>query len=225
TGTRVGEQYGLIALGLFKDWDEINDPNTPVQSFGAVQPGDIKYKDMNGDNKIDSRDETFLDRVYRPECMYGFSVGYTYKNFDISALFQGAIGGNTWFTGKTVFPFQSKAASVLADAKDNHFNEESNPDPHAKWPRLSATDNSNNYRNSTFWLKKKDYLRLKNVEIGYNMPKSFLSTLHINSMRVYLTALNLLTWDNLKIADPESTEGTGYYPQQSVYNIGVNITF
>ncbi|MEG1586231.1 MAG: TonB-dependent receptor [Bacteroidales bacterium] len=223
-GRRIGEQKGLVALGLFKDWDEINDPDTPVHTFCKVQPGDIRYKDMNEDGKIDAKDITYLNRVYRPEGIFGFSLGYKYRNFETTCRFQGAMGGHYWFTGDTVFPFQSKSGSVLKMVKDNHYGL-SNPDSEAEWPRLSANDNVNNYRNSTFWLREKKYLRLKNIEIAYSVPGKFLQRFHLDGMRLFVTGWNLFTWDNLKIVDPETTEGTGYYPQLQIYNVGFNLTF
>lgn len=224
TGTRVGEQKGLIAVGLFKDWNEINDSSTPKHTFCEVQPGDIRYKDINEDGIIDSKDVTYLGCVYRPEAMFGFSLGYRYRNFETTLFFQGALGGNTWFTGETVFPFQLKSGAVLEQVKDDHYSN-SNPDTNASWPRISVNDNANNYQNSTFWLRKKDYLRLKSVELSYSFSKKWLDPLHIKEFRLFVSGWNLFTWDNLKIVDPETTEGTGYYPQQQTYNVGFNMVF
>lgn len=225
TGTRLGEKYGLIALGLFESYEDI--ANSPKQTWvgeSEMRPGDIKYKDINDDKKIDALDETYLGKVGIPPVMFGLSLGYNYKGFDVSVLFQGALGGDIWVNGDEVYPF-NKINNVLEDVKGNYFNLETNPDIHAKYPRMTSNANNNNYRNSSFWLKSNDYLRLKNVELGYSFPKMLMSRIGMEKVRVYVTGLNLYTWDYLKIFDPEIADGNGTYPQQMVVNFGVSLTY
>lgn len=220
-GTSIGEKYGLIALGLFKDEEDI--AKSPVQTFGPVQPGDIKYKDMNNDGKIDSMDEAYLGKSTVPTSMFGFSFGYSFKNFDVSVLFQGALGGVIFMEGETVWPF-SKYAGVLADVKDNHFSAE-NPDPNAEWPRMVSNVNNNNYISSSFWMRSTDYIRLKNFEIGYSLPKKWMKKVNIQNARFYATGQNLFTIDKVKIFDPEISGDSGTYPQMRVFNFGISITY
>lgn len=221
TGRRINEHMGLTALGLFRDWDDI--ASSPKQTFGPVQPGDIKYADLNGDGQIDSQDEGFLGRTSIPEAMAGLSFGANYKGLDISVLFQGAFGAYVYYGGSSIYPF-AQNSSILAEVRGNYYSE-SNPDTHALYPRMTSNDNANNYRVSTFWHRKSDYVRLKNVEIGYTLPTSLMKRVGISQARIYLTGLNLFSWSGIKTFDPEIPDGTGSYPQQRVYNIGLNFSF
>lgn len=222
TGRRLGEYYGLTAVGLFKDWNDIH--TSPVQDFaGPVQPGDIKYLDISGDGRIDAEDQGYLGKVTFPEKILGLALGYNWKGFDASVLFQGAFGSNVWLSGPAVWPF-SKFAGVLADVKGNYFSAD-NPDPGAKYPRMTSNDQPNNYINSTFWLKSTDYVRLKNVEIGYTFSADWIKKARIQSARLYVNAINLVTWDQVKIFDPEIPNGLAKYPQQRVLNAGFTFNF
>ncbi|WP_442587692.1 SusC/RagA family TonB-linked outer membrane protein [Pedobacter sp. AW31-3R] len=219
TGRSIGDQYGLIALGLFQSAEEIQ--NSPSQSaYGTIQPGDIKYQDMNGDNVINSLDATFLGRPSTAEKILGFAFGFNVKNFDISVLFQGAFGGNVWFTGPRIWPF-SGDSGVLEDINGNYW---TTTHTDAKYPRISSAANANNNQISNYWLYSSDYLRLKNIEFGYTLPKSFTKKIGINSARIFVNGLNLATWDNIKIFDPESPNDSGNYPQQRVFNGGISIS-
>lgn len=219
TGRSIGDQYGLIALGLFQSNEEIQ--NSPSQSaYGTIQPGDIKYLDMNGDNVINSLDATYLGKPSTAEKILGFAFGFNVKNFDVSVLFQGAFGGNVWFTGPRIWPF-SGDSGVLNDVNGNYWTP-TNTD--ARYPRISSAANANNTQISNYWLYSSDYIRLKNVEVGYTLPKSFTRKIGINSARIFVNGLNLATWDDIKIFDPESPNDSGNYPQQRVFNGGISIT-
>ncbi|WP_207534445.1 SusC/RagA family TonB-linked outer membrane protein [Desertivirga arenae] len=218
-GTQIYEAQGLIALGLFKDQADID--NSPSQAgYGRIQPGDIKYLDRNQDGIINSQDGGYIGETLRPKSMMGLTLGYGYKWFDVNVLFQGALGGYNWLTGTSAWAF-SRNSAILADYKDNHWTP-GNLD--ATYPRISSADNVNNNQNSTFWLRSSDYLRLKNVEIGYTLPKSVLRRLSLKNVRVFATGVNLYTWDKFKIYDPEIPDGFGSYPQQKVVNLGFNVT-
>lgn len=221
TGRRINEHMGLTAIGLFKDQDDI--ASSPYQTFGPVQPGDIKYADLNGDGQIDSQDEGYLGRVSVPEAMAGLSVGFNYKGFDISVLFQGAFGAHVYYGGSSTYPF-SQNSSVLAEVKGNYFTAE-NPNVNALYPRMTSNDNANNYRVSNYWHRKSDYVRLKNVEIGYTFPTVLMKKVGVSQARIYLTGLNLCTWSAIKTFDPEIPDGTGSYPQQRIFNMGLNFSF
>ncbi|RLJ79544.1 SusC/RagA family TonB-linked outer membrane protein [Pedobacter alluvionis] len=216
TGRSINDQYSLIALGLFQSQAEIN--SSPDQSgYGVVQPGDIKYRDMNGDNKIDELDVAFLGKNSVPEKMAGFAFGFNALGFDLSVLFQGAFGGNVWLTGPAMWPF-SGDSGILSDIKDNHWTP---ANPEAKYPRLSYASNSNNHRVSSFWLMSSDYLRLKNVELGYTIPTKLVNKIGLRTARIFMNGINLYTWDKMKIVDPETPNDSRNYPQQRVFNGGI----
>lgn len=217
-GTQINEAYGLTAIGLFKDAADI--AASPTQQFGAVRPGDIKYLDRNGDGVINSQDEGYLGQVTTPKSILGLTLSYTYKNFDLNVLFQGSGGGKVWLTGTSAWAF-SNNSSVLADYMGNRWTTQ-NPDPNAKWPRLSSSNNVNNNQNSTFWLKSSNYVRLKNVEVGYTLPKNWVKKIGLTNIRAFATGSNIFTWSEMKIFDPERTNGFGDYPQMRVINLGIN---
>lgn len=218
-GTQIYEAYGFKALGLFKDQADIN--SSPSQAgYGTIRPGDIKYLDRNQDGIINSQDRGYIGDVLRPKAMMGFTLGYSFRAFDCNVLFQGARGGYNWLTGSSAWAFASNS-SVLADYKDNHWTPD-NLD--AKYPRISSSDNVNNNQTSTFWLRSSNYVRLKNVEIGYTISEAILRRLNLKKLRIFATGTNLFTWDKFKIYDPEIPDGFGSYPQQKVINFGLNVT-
>ena len=218
-GTQIYEAYGFKALGLFRDQEDIN--NSPSQAgYGTIRPGDIKYLDRNQDGIINSQDRGYIGNVVRPKSMFGFTIGYVFRAIDCNILFQGARGGYNWLTGNSAWAFATNS-SVLADYKNNHWTPD-NLD--AKYPRISSADNVNNNQTSTFWLRSSDYLRLKNVEVGYTLPAALINRLHLKKLRIFATGTNLITWDKFKIFDPEIPDGFGDYPQQKLFNFGLNVT-
>ena len=223
-GFRVNQTRGLISLGLFKDYDDIRD--SPKQSWGDVMPGDIKYADVNGDGKIDENDEVPIGATNRPNLIYGFGLSAGWKGFDINILFQGAGKSTFCIEGPTVYPFKNGDwGNILTDmANSNRWILGENENPNAEYPRLSYGGNSNNYRPSTYWLRNGSYLRLKNLEIGYNIPKSLINKIHLNNVRLYFMGTNLITFSNFKLWDPElgSTNGQAY-PLSRSYTLGLTI--
>ncbi|WP_421943315.1 SusC/RagA family TonB-linked outer membrane protein [Pedobacter sp.] len=219
-GTQIFEVQGLTALGLFKDQEEIN--SSPVQQFGAVRPGDIKYLDRNSDGVINTQDEGYLGQIARPKSYVGLTASINIAQFDLNILLQGAYGGTRWLEGTSAWAFSSNS-SVLADYKEKRWSLE-NQNPNASYPRLSSSNNVNNNRRSTFWLRSSDYLRLKNVEVGYSFSKNLLKKVRLTNVRVFANGLNLYTWDKLKIFDPETSDSFGNYPQQRVINFGLNVS-
>ena len=213
-----------ISLGLFKDYDDIRD--SPKQSWGDVMPGDIKYADVNGDGKIDENDEVPIGATNRPNLIYGFGLSAGWKGFDINILFQGAGKSTFCIEGPTVYPFKNGDwGNILTDmANSNRWILGENENPNAEYPRLSYGGNSNNYRPSTYWLRNGSYLRLKNLEIGYNIPKSLINKIHLNNVRLYFMGTNLITFSNFKLWDPElgSTNGQAY-PLSRSYTLGLTI--
>lgn len=223
TGTQIWQHYGYTALGFFRDADDV--ANSPDQSFfGQVQPGDIKYKDLNGDGIINSLDEGFISGSPTPTTTLGLSLSYHFKSFDASLFFQSGLGGSIMTVGSGIFPFD-RFAGVLEDVIDNHW-VASNPDANYDFPRMSSQVNTNNQESSSFWVRSGNYLRLKTFELGYSFPKSWLKTIGIDNARLFVNGINLFTWDKLKIFDPEiANGGTGTYPQQKVINAGLNFSF
>jgi TonB-linked SusC/RagA family outer membrane protein len=232
-GQPISRGYGYIAERLFVDDEEAK--NSPTQTFGGngklPQGGDIKYRDVNGDGKIDNLDLVFLGYPQTPEIVYGFGFTTGYKGFDISAFVQGQARVSFFVDPTRVSPFIPSPdggiygnTQVLQNFADSHWSEE-NQDLYAQYPRLgiSTTAIANNLQSSTWWLRDASFIRLKSVEIGYTIPKKLSSRLKLTNLRVYFNGLNLYTWSPFKMWDPEQG-GNGFaYPIQKVFNVGVNV--
>lgn len=228
-GHRVDQARGLIALGLFKDYDDIR--NSPRQDFGTVQPGDIKYKDVNGDGVVNDGDRVAIGATTKPNLIYGMGISAQWKGLDVNVHFQGS-GKSTFFIdGPSVRAFSSGTwGNILTDlVKDRWISADisgdpSTENPNASYPRLSYGGNNNNFRNSTYWLRNGSYLRLKTVEIGYSLPKSFVNKCHFNNMRFFFIGTNLLTFSSFKLWDPELGSSNGEkYPLARVFTLGLNV--
>ncbi|HEX6431879.1 MAG TPA: TonB-dependent receptor [Niastella sp.] len=233
TGRMIDQPYGFIAERLFVDDKEAR--NSPAQIFGNYLPmgGDIKYRDVNQDGVIDQDDQVPIGLPATPQIIYGFGFSVGYKNFDISAFFQGS-ARSTFFidpTARTDFeygifgtaPFANNAQILEAYAND-HWSEE-NQNLYALWPRLSTYEIPNNQQRSTWWMRDGSFVRLKSVEGGYTLPKKWSSRIFMNSARIYFSGLNLLTFSKFKLWDPELA-GNGFaYPVQKVYNLGLKLDF
>lgn len=234
-GYRVDQCKGLIAEGLFKDYDDIR--NSPTQSWGKVQPGDIKYRDVNGDGVINDGDQVAIGATSRPNLIYGLGTSASWKGLDVNVHFQGA-GKSTFFTyGKCVWAFtEGEWGNIFKGMLDNRWVDAdtaetlgipANENPNASYPRLSYQgDNAsnNNYRNSTFWLKNGRYLRLKTIDVGYTLPKSIVNKMHFNNIRIFLVGTNLLTWSSFKTWDPEMGDPRGEsYPLTKSITMGISV--
>ncbi|WP_270087973.1 SusC/RagA family TonB-linked outer membrane protein [Sphingobacterium sp. SYP-B4668] len=224
-GYRVNQARGLIDMGLFEDYDDIR--NSPRQTFGEVMPGDIKYKDINGDGIIDDNDKVAIGATTRPNLTYGFGVSASWKGIDINMHFQG-VGKSTYFIdGSSVYMFSlgDGWGNILNDiAGSNRWVLGENEDPNAEYPRLTYGPNSNNYQKSTFWLRDGSYLRLKTLDIGYSLPKNLVNRAHLNNLRVFFIGTNLLTFSKFKLWDPElgSTNGKTY-PLSKTLSLGLSV--
>lgn len=223
-GFRVDQTRGLIALGLFKDFDDIR--NSPKQSWGEVLPGDIKYADVNGDGIVNDDDIVPIGATTRPNLTYGFGVAGQWKGIDVNILFQG-VGKSTFcIDGSSVYPFQNGDwGNILTDVvESNRWILGVNEDPNAEYPRLSYGGNENNYRASTYWMRDGSFIRLKNLEIGYTIPKKIVNKLHLNNIRIYFMGTNLLTFSKFKLWDPELGSSNGQaYPLSRSYTLGLTI--
>lgn len=215
--------FGYEAAGLFQSQDEIN--KWPVVQDGngnsTLKPGDIKYKDYNGDGVLDYKDQHVIGKGSTPDIFFGFNIGAQYKGFDISVLLQGAANFNAYFSGLVTDPFTN--GNVPFKYLTDYWTPQNTG---AKYPRLVYGGAYNNKFTSTFWLQDAKYLRVKNVQLGYTIPKSVLSKMKISAVRIYVAAYNILTFDKVSPYDPETGFSTGlFYPQQKSYNAGINITF
>ncbi len=228
-GYRVDQTTGLIALGLFKDYEEIR--NSPTQTFGAYQPGDIKYKDVNGDGIINNDDVVAIGSTRTPNLIYGMAASASWKGLDLGFRFQGAGSSSFFIYGKTVYAFsEGEWGNILKGMVENRWisadisGDPATENPNAPYPRLSFNGNSNNYRGSTYWLRDGAYLRLKNVDIGYTLPKAMLNKIHVSSLRLYCVGTNILTWAPFDLWDPETTNPRGEdYPLPKSVTVGLTI--
>ena len=223
TGQARYQTFGLVAAGLFRDQADIDA--WPKQSFGDVEPGDIKYLDLNGDGVVDSYDTKPIGYTDIPEIVYGFGFSLQWKAFDFSAFFQGV--GHVSFSTLTdqTLGFNarnSREANLFSDVYDNYWTPERLD---AKYPRLYIGTNNNNNQTSTFWMANGRYMRLKNLEIGYTLPKRISQKMAMQNMRVYLSGVNLFTFSPFKLWDPDLQTGATNYPNNRIINIGLTIGF
>ena len=215
-GNRVGQMYGLEAIGFFNSQQEIN--NSPQQTFSGIAPGDVKYKDQNGDNRIDEKDVVKMFGSSLPRFYFGFNLNFSYKRFELSADFQG-------MTGVTVL--DSPLYRPLVDngnISNTFLNEEVywTPENKAKatMPRLTTQENQNNYRASSLWYRDGSFLKLRNLLVAYTFPKS---QTRFADLQVFVQGTNLFSLDNIHFADPEQL-GIAY-PSARSYWAGVKLNF
>lgn len=225
-GFAYRQQRGLIALGLFESEEDI--ANSPKQNFGNVRPGDVKYKDINGDNVIDAYDKVAIGYTDVPEINYGFGISLGWKGFDASLFMQGVgnvtriIGGDALYGASDNI---ERLGQIYADVAEKRWTT-ANPNPNATYPRLSMSKVENNLQPSTYWQRNMSFLRLKNVEIGYTLPKNIYKRLGVSSIRVYAQGVNLLTFSKFKLWDPELDSDYGnIYPQMRTITLGLNLNF
>ena len=234
--SQVGVRYGLTkgykALHLFSQ-DELDAMPDYYTQFGLdktqLRPGDIRYEDLNDDGKITEADMTWIGHPSMPEIVYGFGASLRWKGLDFSFLFQGGANRSSYLGGGWYFfPFQADRGPKFMGNVMTMFEDrwtEADPDPHAFSPRLTYGPDANNYKTSTWWQRDSDYLRLKNVEIGYTLPRAWTSKLRCSSLRVYAQGVNLFTASKFisEYWDPET--GADRYPMQRQVFVGVNLTF
>ena len=226
-GYPVNQAWGLIAERLFIDQADIE--NSPEQfngfssSANSYMPGDIKYTDVNNDGVINELDRVPIGKPTVPEIVYGFGVSASYKGYDFSVFMQGVARTSFFINPNDISPFvnERNALNVIAN---NHWSI-NNPDPNAFWPRLSTYSIANNEQQSTWWQRDGDFLRLKNVEIGYTFPDRESGIFSGLNTRVYFTGLNLLTFSKFDLWDTEMGGNGLGYPPQKVYNIGLQVNF
>lgn len=229
-GQSYDQMYGLIAEGLYNTWEEVNDVNRPVSAWNndKIQPGDIRYKDVNGDGKIDENDEVPIGYPNFPEVLYGFTLGGKYKGFDFSILFQGASKVSLRYSKRTEQGWENEGGTLLQIIQNSWTYERYKKGINSSYPRPSAMLSSNNLQTSSWNIADASYLRLKNVEIGYMLPQPLAASIRLQSLRIYVTGNNLLTWDKLLPGeDPENPPlgDVETYPLTITVNAGIDIKF
>lgn len=231
-GKGLNITYGYIALGYFRDEDDIR--NSPKQ-WGNVMPGDIKYKDVNGDNAITKEDIVPIGNSNIPRIQYGFAGNFSYKNWDLGIFFRGSGATDFFYGGQAYFPFKNgKMGNILTVVNDpsnrwipaSYSGDKSTENQNARFPRLSYGNNENNFVESTHWLGNGSFLRLKTVEIGYTVPRSLLSKLYMKGLRISIIGDNLHVWDKVKIWDPEQASQNGsVYPLTRSFTLNLQASF
>ncbi|MDR1584261.1 MAG: TonB-dependent receptor [Prevotellaceae bacterium] len=230
-GHHTGQTWGLVAERLFVDEREIEHSPSQI-AFGAYQAGDIKYLDVNDDGKVNNNDRIPMGYPNVPEMQYGFGMSVGYRNLDFSFFFQGSARVSFYIDpgsydddgnirGIAPFIIRRNAPKIVAE---NAWSE-SNPDVHALWPRLSATTyiNMHNNQKSSWWLREGSFVRLKQIEIGYNIPN--VKKLFMENARVYVTLENLFYFSSYKLWDPEMGGNGLGYPLNRRFNIGILLNF
>lgn len=228
-GYQVSQMKGLIAEGLFKDYEDIR--NSPRQTFGSYMPGDIKYKDVNGDGVINDGDKVAIGGSKRPSVVYGMGLSMKWKGLDFNVHFQGAGKSSFCLSGSSVFAFSSyQWGNVYKGLTDDRWisqeisGDPATENPNASYPRLSYAGNNNNQQISTFWLRDGSYLRLKTLEIGYSLPKTLVRKIKFNNIRIFFIGTNVLTFSKFKMWDPELSSSTGaQYPITKAFTLGLNV--
>lgn len=220
-GQPINQIWGYVAERLFVDQAEVN--NSPVQSFGEYSGGDIKYKDINGDGKISGLDKVPIGNPLSPEIVYGFGLSSGYQGFDISCFFQGAANSSFWIDTASTAPFYNNQQLLKAYA-DDHWSE-TNRNVYALWPRLSDKLVSNNSQYNTWFMQDGAFLRLKTAEIGYSLSDKLVTKLKMEKVRIYASGTNLFVLSKFKLWDPELAGNGLGYPNQRVFNLGVNVSF
>ncbi len=227
-GNSPGAIYGYMSDGLYQEENELR--YLPKMS-DEVRLGDIKYKDFNGDGKIDNSDRVLIANSTVPKINYGLNFDMQFKDFDLMMFFQGAAISDVMLSGTysalgyadgtfftQIFKWGSNPPKYLAEGSWTPENR------NAEYPRLSTQTSSNNASISDFWKRNASYIRLKNAQIGYSLPPKLVKKIKIDGVKVYLAGTNLLTFSKLKYIDPEAPSvNNGYYPQQRVFSLGLNV--
>ena len=234
TGQRANQQFGWVDEGLFNNWEEVNISNRPRYNWAndRIQPGDIRYKDVNGDGIVNNDDQVPIGYSNFPEVMFGTSFGADYKGFDISILFQGASRVSNWPSRRSTAGFYFNTGADRDLLKSWSW-ERYTTGQEIVYPHLSGATGEGNmshlHVSSTYWYDDATYLRLKNLELGYTFTKGLLTKIGLSSCRLYLNGTNLVTWSGLLPGiDPEFANGEANaepYPITRVYNIGLKVNF
>jgi TonB-linked SusC/RagA family outer membrane protein len=218
TGQPIGQPYGLEFIGFFQSTQDIQ--SSPLQQFGEVKPGDMKYRDKNNDGIVDNYDLGPIGKSAFPRSEIGLTLGANYKGFDIQGVLQAQLDRDIYLGSNPNVYWPLVNNGRISTYVDRPWTEENKAT--ANYPRLTTVANPNNYRPSTFWYKSADFLRLRSVEIGYNLPKNISSKVSLDKVRVFLRGMNLITMSSFTYQDPETLAG---YPALKSYNMGLSVQF
>lgn len=222
-GQSYGRCFGYVAEGLFVDQAEINHSPDQTAIGGQPNPGDIRYKDINGDGVINQFDQVYMGYSSIPEITYGIGANVAYKNFDLSFLFQGA-AHVSFFINPAPFPQQDRG-NVYAFIENNYWSQ-STQNLNATFPRLATGQQIYNYTPSSWWLRNGRYIRLNQAELGYTLRKDFSKKIGANSIRVFLSGLNLFTVAPFTWWDPQAQQNTAmYYSVPRYATLGLQVKF
>ena len=243
-GRNINGAKGYVAEGLFTQaeiddmarWESLSAANKAItpkpfaSQFGTVKAGDIKYKDLNNDGQIDAYDQTYISRGDVPTTVYGFGFTVGWKDLSVGMMFQGVAGAERVLNGSSVNPFNGGGGSGNLYSNIGDRWTEENPDQNAFYPRLSygseTTSSINNFQKSTWWVRNMNFLRLKTLQISYNLPKPWVNKVHLKNAAVYVMGTNLFTLSRFKLWDPElNTDNGASYPNTTSYSVGINFTF
>ena len=219
TGNPIGQQFGLESVGFFADEEDI--ANSPQQLFSTVRPGDVKYKDQNDDGVIDELDIVPIgNSTGYPEIYFSANLGFNIMGFGVDALFQGIANQTLYLNTKSVF-WPLRGQNTISTYTENRWT----PDnaQNAEYPRLSLLENENNYRKNDIWLTPGDYIKLRKLEVYYDLPSQSINRIWVKNARIFLRGMNLFSLDSIDIVDPEETGVT--YPTLTSFHAGVNIGF
>ena len=216
-GLPISQPFMLEAVGFFQNDADI--AASPFQSYGEVKPGDIKYKDQNGDDIINDLDRKPMMNGFRPKAEFGFDLAVRYRGLELVAFFQSQLGRSVNLSSNpAIFHSLQSGSSRISTFAANSWTPATATT--ADYPRLTTISNTNNYKESTFWYRNGDFLRLRNLEIGYSLPQTLLSRTKVKTVKLFVRGLNLFTLDNLKMVDPEVLSG---YPVMKSYHVGLNV--
>lgn len=215
-GDPVDNIYGYVCEGIFKSQEEID--NSPKQVWGAV-PGDLKYADINNDGVVNQNDRKSLGSTF-PKINFGLRVNCEYRNFDLTMLLQGA-GMVKGVTAGEISQAFMNGGKVTEEWLDRWTPENVN----ASYPRLTLSGSSRNYMTSSFWVQNASYLKMRNLQIGYTIPKNILSHLGVSNLRLYCSIDNLFTISKFKGLDSEMVTTQTMYPLTRNYSFGINLSF
>ena len=225
-GFANNQQFGLIAEGLFESEEDI--ANWPKQDFGTVRPGDIKYRDVNGDGVVNTFDKVAIGYTLVPEINYGFGASVKWKGIDVSVFFSGVGHVTRIIQGQNLFGASStilRMGQIFEDVAKNRWTLD-NQNPNAPYPRLSLNKVDNNQQLSTYWQRDMSFMRLKDAEIGYTLPESMTKKWGLSKIRFYIQGKNLVTFSDFKLWDPEVNANYGnVYPLIRTFAIGANVNF
>lgn len=220
TGKEIGQLFGLQAIGFFRDEQEI--ANSPIQEFSDVQPGDIKYKDQNNDGVIDEFDEVAIGyHGGYPNIYFSAFLGIQYKGLGLSVLFQGTGQYTAYLNTQSVYWPLRKNNTISKYYYANRWTAQTAET--ATLPRLTATENSNNFRPNDIWLVDKSFIKLRSLQIFYELPDHLVDRIKMDDIRLMIEGHNLLSIDDIPVGNPESL-GTGY-PILRSYSLGVEVVF